>query len=345
MEMTKAQNKISVIIPVYNTAPYLKRCLDSVLGSTYRNLEVICVNDGSTDESLSILEQYQALDDRVVVINQNNSGVSAARNTGMAKATGDFITFVDSDDWVHPQMFEMLRNAMGDDVIMAVCTNKQVRHQEPMELLGAVPPVRKYPSLRDAYHKDSSIIFCVWAHLYRTEILIGMRFDETLTVLEDTFFNLMLAAKPGKCAFVEESLYLYFQRDASAIHTASWEKYFEMLEIYIQRAKKENSILQSVIYEYAVKRAFAYRYEFMFIEEHNQAAKAARACIREAVKEMWRNRLVSNKKIVVYTIMNEFPILYRFYRIARNPIMLDWEKKQKRAHKKCLLNNSSLWKE
>lgn len=334
MNETKTQDKISVIIPVYNTAPYLKRCLDSVLGSTYRNLEVICVNDGSTDESLSILEHYQELDDRIVVINQNNRGLSAARNTGMAKATGEFLSFVDSDDWVHPQMFELLRNAMDEDVTMAACANKEVYHQEPMELLDAVPPVRIYSSLREAYHKDFPTVYrCVWAHLYRTAIVIGRYFEES-TFLEDTIFNLMLEKKPGKCAVVEESLYFYFQRDTSLIHTASLEKYFEAAQQMMQLVKKENSICQGVIYEYAIKKAFAFRYEFMFVEEHNQAAKAARECIREALNEMRRNRLISNKKIVAYTIMNDFPILYRIYRIAHDPTLLDWEKEQKRVRKR-----------
>ena len=85
-----------------------------------------------------------------------------------------------------------------------------------------------------------------------------------------------------------------------------------------------------MIYEYAMKRAFAYRYEFMFTKEHNQAAKTARAYIREALDEMRRNRLISSKKIVVYTIMNDFPILYRIYRIALDPTLLDWEKEQKK---------------
>ena len=106
MEQMIEQNKISVIIPVYNTAPYLRRCLDSVIQCTYHNLEIICVNDGSKDESLSILEHYQALDNRVRVINQSNSGVSAARHKGLAYATGKYVSFVDSDDWVNPQEFD-----------------------------------------------------------------------------------------------------------------------------------------------------------------------------------------------------------------------------------------------
>ena len=95
--MTKS-SKISVIIPVYNTERYLPRCLDSVLSNTYDNLEVICINDGSTDNSINILDNYKVSDERVVVINQKNSGVSAARNAGINVATGEYIAFIDSDD-------------------------------------------------------------------------------------------------------------------------------------------------------------------------------------------------------------------------------------------------------
>ena len=92
--MTKS-SKISVIITVYNTERYLPRCLDSVLSNTYDNLEVICINDGSTDNSINILDNYKVSDERVVVINQKNSGVSAARNAGINVATGEYIAFID----------------------------------------------------------------------------------------------------------------------------------------------------------------------------------------------------------------------------------------------------------
>ncbi len=92
--MTKS-SKISVIIPVYNTERYLPRCLDSVLSNTYDNLEVICINDGSTDNSINILDNYKVSDERVVVINQKNSGVSAARKAGLNVATGEYIAFID----------------------------------------------------------------------------------------------------------------------------------------------------------------------------------------------------------------------------------------------------------
>lgn len=332
MNETKSQDKISVIVPVYNTAPYLKRCLDSVRQSTYQNLEIICVNDGSTDESLSILERYQALDDRVVVIDQNNSGVSVARNTGMARSTGDFISFVDSDDWVHPQMFEVLRNAMDEDVSMAVCKPKVVYHQEPMELLDSAPQLRVYPSLREAY-QNTTIRYYSWGRLFPKAIVTDLYYDQELSLGEDTLFNLKLVEKPGKCVFVEDMLYFYYQRDTSLVHTASWGKSAGMVEKFIQSAKGKNTILQGEIYEDAIKKALFYRYAFMFTKEHNQAAKASKVSIREALSEVRKNRLISKNKIAVYTIMNGFPILYRIYRIALDPTLLDWEKKQKEHNK------------
>lgn len=127
--MTKS-SKISVIIPVYNTERYLPRCLDSVLSNTYDNLEVICINDGSTDNSINILDNYKVSDERVVVINQKNSGVSAASNAGINVATGEYIAFIDSDDWVHPQYFEILLFAMScNDSDVAACQYSQVSEE------------------------------------------------------------------------------------------------------------------------------------------------------------------------------------------------------------------------
>lgn len=123
---------ISVIIPVYNAARYLRRCLDSLVGQTYRELEIICVNDGSTDESESILTEYAGCDSRVKVIHQENSGVSVARNNGLAAARGEFVTFADADDWVEPFGYEC---AVGyfEDGVDVVCYGSVVGGSAPVE--------------------------------------------------------------------------------------------------------------------------------------------------------------------------------------------------------------------
>ena len=98
---------ISIIIPIYNVEKYLRRCLDSVLNQTFSNWEAICVNDGSPDESYKILDEYAARDSRFKIMNKENGGLSDARNAGMAVATGDYILYLDSDDFIHPQTMEI----------------------------------------------------------------------------------------------------------------------------------------------------------------------------------------------------------------------------------------------
>ena len=120
---------ISVIIPVYNTAEYLPRCLESVLNNTYRNLEVICINDGSKDNSIEVLNAYAQKDSRIRVIDQENAGVSAARNRGLDEVVGEYIAFVDSDDWIHRQYFEvLLASARDHDAQIAICNYTMLSH-------------------------------------------------------------------------------------------------------------------------------------------------------------------------------------------------------------------------
>ena len=103
--------KISVIIPVYNVEKYLRRCLDSVINQTFRDMEIICVNDGSTDSSAEILEEYKSRDKRIILLNQENMGQGNARNVGLKIAKGEYISFIDSDDWIDSDFFEKLYEA------------------------------------------------------------------------------------------------------------------------------------------------------------------------------------------------------------------------------------------
>ena len=105
---------ISVIVPVYNVEPYLRKCLDSIIGQTYKDLEIIIIDDGSTDCSGKICDEYEERDGRLKVFHTENKGLSAARNLGLDNATGDWIGFVDSDDWIEPDMYEVLLKRAGE---------------------------------------------------------------------------------------------------------------------------------------------------------------------------------------------------------------------------------------
>lgn len=212
--------KISVIIPVYNTAEYLSRCLDSILNNTYRNLEVICVNDGSTDHSAAIIKQYSAADDRIIAVDQANAGISAARNTGLDRATGDFIAFIDSDDWVHPQYFEILNMAqVKSGACITAC--KYISTREYMSEYTTIDTntveissVSNVEALKNGHLKR-----LVWGRLYKRSAISGFRFRKELRWGEDTVFSIDALCSNSSVALIKLELYYYFQRETSAMRT------------------------------------------------------------------------------------------------------------------------------
>lgn len=133
--MKKNSALISVIIPVYNVESYLSRCVDSVVRQTYKYLEIILVDDGSTDSSGEMCDTYEKIDDRVKVIHKNNGGLSSARNSGLQIAQGDYIGFVDSDDYIAEDMYEILLAYMFDDVDITCCGNYNVSSNGRCDML------------------------------------------------------------------------------------------------------------------------------------------------------------------------------------------------------------------
>ena len=122
---------ISIIIPVYNVEKYLRKCLDSIINQTYKKLEIILIDDGSTDNSGKICEEYAKKDDRIIVIHKENAGVSSARNRGIELANGKYIGFIDSDDWIEENMYETLyQNLLQFDVDISMCNYSIIRNHK-----------------------------------------------------------------------------------------------------------------------------------------------------------------------------------------------------------------------
>lgn len=219
---------LSVIIPVYNVERYLDSCVSSVLNQQYRHLEIIIVDDGSTDTSPALCDHYAALDSRVRVIHQPNAGVSAARNAGIASATGDYLTFVDSDDWISPHMYaEMMQAVNRDnkpDVVMCDYINERVESSEKITAQIRAGLYTKseivselYPSLlvTDDLGRLPIISACVC--LFKSILLKDkINFEEDLRYSEDYLFmaEVMVAAK-SFCYLKEQYFYHYRQYDQS----------------------------------------------------------------------------------------------------------------------------------
>ncbi|RJX41541.1 glycosyltransferase [Paenibacillus pinisoli] len=231
---------ISIVVPIYNMEGYLPRCLDSLLRQTYPLFEIVAVNDGSTDSSLAVLKRYAAADSRIRIIDSANGGVAAARNLGMASCRGEYIGFVDPDDWVEPEMYGEMHAASLEhdaDIVMCGYTREFGTHANPKpfslpdmtilrgdevqtgmtrRLVGPIGAETASPEHLDAWGT-------VWSKLYRAELLSksGIAFED-LSVIgsnEDTLFNVEAFRGASSFLFLNRPYYHYWRANEGSITT------------------------------------------------------------------------------------------------------------------------------
>ena len=220
--------KISIIVPAYNVEKYIEKCLNSILNQTYKNIEVIVVNDGSTDNTLNILEEVSKTDNRVILINQKNSGVSSARNNALEKVNSDFIMFVGSDDWIDENTCEIAINEATNenaDIVMfgyireygkksiskatfeddkIVFEKQDIMNKLHRKIFGPVDEELKYPEKLNA-------VTTIWGKLYKTNLIKNIKFvslKET-GLCEDGYFNIDAFKNCNKAIFIKKYFYHY----------------------------------------------------------------------------------------------------------------------------------------
>jgi len=205
--------KVSIVVPVYNAAPFLREALDSVIAQTHADWECLCIDDGSDDGSLEILNEYAGRDGRFKVRSQKNAGVSAARNAGLEMASGEFVAFLDPDDLFHPQCLALALEAAQTKPNAVVVWNW--RRDGVREFMA-----RRYDSC-GAIRAIESCGPCVWNKLYPRAAVEGVRFCVGATVAEDIAFLLKVShLRRAQFAQIEPELYWYRERSGSAMHRA-----------------------------------------------------------------------------------------------------------------------------
>ena len=328
------QPLISAIIPVYNVEKYLDRCLTSVVENDYRNLQIVCVNDGSVDSSGEILDQWVRKDDRIQVVTTENGGLAKARNAGIRVATGDYIGFVDSDDWIHPQYFSILLDGvrrMDGDV--AICGFQRVYEDAPMKTYE-LSDITWNALDRSRYLELRLLRRLAWAKLYKKE-LISPTFNPSLLRSEDLPYNLSILHRfPNlKFAYANEPLYYYFTRQDSLVNTRTWVEGKLLFDYFVPIAEKcvkeHDSIGQELYVLESAKTALVYRYDVMFDKEQKESAREV--CKRARRLLLSANRSVPFNKRILHYLFLLFPALYRKFRIANDPSLLKWEKGQREA--------------
>ncbi len=210
--------KISIIVPVYKVEPYIRRCIDSILSQTYANFTLLLIDDGSPDSCGMICDEYAKKDPRIVVVHQENSGVSVARNFGidwtLAHSEFQWLTFIDSDDWIHPMYLESLTNAANqfDTKISQVNifeTDKTIAYP----LYNTIVPTLL--TAGDAYRNYG---VCPWGKLFHTSLLKNIRFPVGIRH-EDEFTTYRIMFSQSHIANVNERMYFYFLRSSSFMHS------------------------------------------------------------------------------------------------------------------------------
>ena len=310
---------ISVIIPVYNVRDYLERCIDSVINNTYKNLEIICIDDGSPDDSLDILKRYEKSDSRVKVISKKNGGLSSARNAGLRKANGSYIAFIDSDDWIHPNYFRILIDELKcNKSDIAICGFDKVNNYTNNYIKYTKEQINNNSwtiSLSDIFHDKKYKMHKVYSCgvLYKKEI-ITYEFPEGVKVIEDNIFNILNLPNCKRIQIVNLPLYFYFFNDESIMHSFKCEDAFRGLHWLCDMLNTFNisdDLTKIEIIEFIYKRSLFYRYAFTSIEKNLDAIKETAICYKSA--KLYDSCLPLVKRII-YRLCMKIPVFYYLYK-------------------------------
>ena len=308
--MDEMQHTISVIVPIYKVEAYLSRCVDSIIGQTYHNIEIILVDDGTPDNSGLMADDYALNDDRVVVVHKPNGGLSEARNYGIAVANGDYIGFVDSDDFIAKDMYYQLHNVIiqtGADA----CECQKVLFYEKGDnpLFDSVGSIKMYEgnSVISALLTDRDITCTVWNKLVNAKIAKLVLFDVG-KIHEDILWTYRAYSKCKRVSTISHKLYAYFQREGSIMNSSFTAKRYDALDALRERAieVKHN---QPELYPRA-ERSYAggcmHRYQYLCRQKKTEEYERFK-------KELHKRFVESDRKAVMKTVDFKYKLWYTLF--------------------------------
>lgn len=312
---------ISIILPIYNTASYLSKCIESLLNQTYKNLEIICIDDGSDDGSEIILDKYAEIDSRIKAIHKRNGGESSARNIGLQKMSGQYVGFVDCDDWVEPDMYENLLLKAIENKVDIVASTWYCDHENTSEkILNRLPVLEEVFDrerlLNYIYKRDDYRGFAyMWDKLYKRELFYDtggslMLFDEDLELGGDVIYLAKLALNCKQAAYINKAFYHYNQRAISGCHTQNlkkredWIEAYRRLINYIETNGFESSVLPWI------KRFMAYHSsnvaEIAYVQNNKEVLMRCQNIMHQyeneyiSTNQKYPDRIERYRKILMY---------------------------------------------
>lgn len=265
--------KISIIVPIYNVEQYLDKCVESLVNQTYKNLEIILVDDGAKDKSAKIADLWSIKDDRIKVIHKKNGGLSDARNSGIRIATGDYIGFIDSDDWINHKMYEILVNNLEKyNADISVCSIEKVYGEDIIKVnkilnkkIDIFTPKEALENLID----EGTLRQTVWNKLYKREIIKDIYF-KVGKIHEDEFWTYQIFGRCKRIVYTDEQLYYYLQRLGSIMSKPFSMKRLDGLEARNNRLEyiKENFPELTIKAKRSLFFSCLYQYQSMLKSNH-----------------------------------------------------------------------------
>ena len=336
--------KITVIVPVYNVENYLEKCLDSLINQTYKNLEIIVINDGSTDNSGEICQEYAQKDNRIVYIEKENGGQSEARNMGLDRMTGSYVTFVDSDDWIELDYVEILYKKITEyQADIAVGNYYSFNETEGMyyfHIFGdsyhekVYDNVSIFENLYESQEMKSFALISVGAKLYKADLLKNLRFDNG-KLAEDAYLNQKIYLLAERIVYLNKGLYAYCQREGSSSRawTEKWmhalvdtmsdritllanmgyplEKhlavYRQMLEVSLANGQASGLSDTATYKEFEMKRTLLNQLSRQEQKKKKAIVLAANYAYVEQVMTTIKSICYHNRSIRFYLINSDFP--------------------------------------
>ena len=314
---------ISIIVPVYNVEKYLKKCIESIINQTYDNLEIILIDDGSTDKSGKICDEYRDKDKRIIVEHILNKGVSNARNTGLNIAKGNWVVFVDSDDWIETQFCEKLyKNAIENKNIDIICSGYKRVYTDKEEIINCDKEKIIYDShqfLIKLLNVQNGYGFC-HMKLIKKNCINNIRFNKDIKVGEDALFNMQLTQKIKKVMILGEPLYNYRFNGNSVVrkyddnYANNYLYAMEHTKRYLQHNYKNDQLIAKNFYNYVAYHILLIAVNYCFNKANKknifgQIKVLKDICDNEIFKQAIKN---SNYKELSYTRkITSFTIKYK----------------------------------
>ena len=299
---------ISIIVPAYNIEKYIGRCLDSILNQTYKNIEVIVVNDGSSDSTGSIIDDYSRKDDRVKPFHKENGGVSSARILGVNHAIGDYIGFVDGDDYVEPEMFEhLLNNALKYNADISHCGYQMVFPNGRIDYYyntGKVVKQDNITGLKDLI-SGNFVEPGLWNKLYKKEIVEGFErselWDSSIKINEDLLMNYILFKKSKKSIYEDKCIYHYALRRNSA-STSKKQLYHWNDPLKVIKSILNDSESGSEIYSISYERYLRALINLVLQKEYKEESKTAKDILKNEMRLGNIHKYCKSKKLLFMSL-------------------------------------------